>query len=146
MSIRAVSPGDEQELSPRSALLTQCVFLSLQPQEDFARQEFAVHIRKLSRNSHLHTAAALWDGGAVGSDRAGSVEMLCGPFLAPSRAAVPGVSSTGTQIWCPAAEAQGQPGKRQELELPSPKAWKGGRCWGGSTRNRQGQGSSHGHH
>lgn len=72
MSIGAVCPGGEQELSPRSALLTQCVFLILQPGEDFASQEFAVHVRELSRNSHLHMAAALWGAGAARGDRAGS--------------------------------------------------------------------------
>lgn len=38
------------------------------------RQKFAVRIGKLSRNSHLHIAAALWDVGAVGSKKTGNRE------------------------------------------------------------------------
>lgn len=39
------------------------------------RQKFVLCIMKLSRNSHLHTAAAaLWDTGAAGSNRTGNKE------------------------------------------------------------------------
>lgn len=50
------------------------------------RQTFAVRIGKLSRDSHLHIAAALWDVGAVGSNRTGNREAgnaAYGPFLTP---------------------------------------------------------------
>lgn len=68
------------------------------------------------------------------------MEMLCGPFLAPSRATVPGVSSTGTQIWCPAAEAQGQPGKRQEPGASQPQGLEGREVLGRFHKEQAGPG------
>lgn len=50
------------------------------------RQTFAVRIGKLSRDSHLHIATALWDVGAVGSNRTGNREAgnaAYSPFLTP---------------------------------------------------------------
>lgn len=136
----AVSPGDRQQLSPRSALLAPCVFLSLRPREDFSRQEFAVHIRKLSRNSPLPPAAALWGAGAASRDRAGSREGGNALWALPEHSQPfqgSGGASTGVQLWDSQRAGEGQePGASQPPALEGREVL--GSWWspGNSMRNR----------
>lgn len=96
-----------QELSLRCDQLTQHIFLSLQPQWDFTKDR--IHIWKLSRNSHLHVAAAFGtlELSEVTELEMGRLEKLRRTHFEPQAAAVAAflvLLSTCIEISCATAE------------------------------------------